>query len=389
MPTSQTIFSQLMDFIPAYEFRKCVQRYNGNYKVKSFSCWDQYLCMAFAQLTFRESLRDIQVCLRMAQTKLYHMGFRGQISRNTLANANQMRDWRIYADFAQVLISTARSLYAKEDFGLDLQQAVYALDSTVIDLCLALFPWAKFRKRKGAIKLHTLLDLHGNIPSVIIITHGKLHDVRILDQMPIEPGAIYVMDRGYLDFSRLYRIHQGLAFFVIRSKHNMSFRRIISHPVDKATGVQCDQSIILAGQQSRQDYPERLRRIRYYDQATDKRIVPITNNWSLPAITISELYRCRWQVELFFKWIKQHLRIKRFLGTSENAVKTQVWCAIATYVLIAIVKKELHLDASLYTCLQILSVSVFEKTEVSCALQPDRSQPESPIPANQLNLFNF
>jgi len=388
MPTSQTIFSQLMDFIPAYEFRKCVQRYNGNYKVKSFSCWDQYLCMAFAQLTFRESLRDIQVCLRMAQAKLYHMGFRGQISRNTLANANQMRDWRIYADFAQVLISTARSLYAKEDFGLDLQQAVYALDSTVIDLCLALFPWAKFRKRKGAIKLHTLLDLHGNIPSVIIITHGKLHDVRILDQMPIEPGAIYIMDRGYLDFSRLYRIHQGLAFFVIRSKHNMSFRRIISHPVDKATGVQCDQSIILAGQQSRQDYPERLRRIRYYDQETAKRIVPITNNWSLPAITISELYRCRWQVELFFKWIKQHLRIKAFFGTTENAVKTQIWIAISVYVLVAIVKKHLKTEHSLYTILQILSLSLFEQMPIGRALAVTTIQEPFTSVDKQLKLFN-
>ena len=388
MPTSQTIFSQLMDFIPAYEFRKCVQRYNGTYKVKSFSCWDQYLCMAFAQLTFRESLRDIQVCLRMAQAKLYHMGFRGQISRNTLANANQMRDWRIYADFAQVLISTARSLYAKEDFGLDLQQAVYALDSTVIDLCLALFPWAKFRKRKGAIKLHTLLDLHGNIPSVIIITHGKLHDVRILDQMPIEPGAIYIMDRGYLDFSRLYRIHQGLAFFVIRSKHNMSFRLIISHPVDKATGVQCDQSIILAGQQSRQDYPERLRRIRYYDQETDKRIVPITNNWSLPAITISELYRCRWQVELFFKWIKQHLRIKAFFGTTENAVKTQIWIAISVYVLVAIVKKRLKLEHSLYTILQILSLSLFEQMPIGRTLAVTTIQEPFTSIDKHLNLFD-
>jgi hypothetical protein len=388
MPTGQTIFSQLMDFIPAYEFRKCVQRYNGNYKVKSFSCWDQYLCMAFAQLTFRESLRDIQVCLRMAQPKLYHMGFRGQISRNTLANANQMRDWRIYADFAQVLISTARSLYAKEDFGLNLQQAVYALDSTVIDLCLALFPWAKFRKRKGAIKLHTLLDLHGSIPSVIIITHGKLHDVRILDQMPIEPGAIYIMDRGYIDFSRLYRIHQGLAFFVIRSKHNMSFRRIISHPVDKATGVQCDQSIILAGQQSRQDYPERLRRIRYYDQETDKRIVPITNNWSLPAITIAELYRCRWQVELFFKWIKQHLRIKAFFGTTENAVKTQIWIAISVYVLVAIIKKRLKLDHSLYTILQILSLSLFEQMPIGRALATTTIQETITSVDNQLKLFD-
>ena len=388
MPTGQTIFSQLMDFIPAYEFRKCVQRYKGNYKVKSFSCWDQYLCMAFAQLTFRESLRDIQVCLRMAQSKLYHMGFRGQISRNTLANANQMRDWRIYADFAQVLISTARSLYAKEDFGLNLQQAVYALDSTVIDLCLALFPWAKFRKRKGAIKLHTLLDLHGSIPSVIIITHGKLHDVRILDQMPIEPGAIYIMDRGYIDFSRLYRIHQGLAFFVIRSKHNMSFRRIISHPVDKATGVQCDQSIILAGQQSRQDYPERLRRIRYYDQETDKRIVPITNNWSLPAITIAELYRCRWQVELFFKWIKQHLRIKAFFGTTENAVKTQIWIAISVYVLVAIIKKRLKLDHSLYTILQILSLSLFEQMPIGRALATTTIQETITSVDNQLKLFD-
>lgn len=388
MPTGQTIFSQLMDFIPAYEFRKCVQRYNGNYKVKSFSCWDQYLCMAFAQLTFRESLRDIQVCLRMAQPKLYHMGFRGQISRNTLANANQMRDWRIYADFAQVLISTARSLYAKEDFGLNLQQAVYALDSTVIDLCLALFPWAKFRKRKGAIKLHTLLDLHGSIPSVIIITHGKLHDVRILDQMPIEPGAIYIMDRGYIDFSRLYRIHQGLAFFVIRSKHNMSFRRIISHPVDKATGVQCDQSIILAGQQSRQDYPERLRRIRYYNQETDKRIVPITNNWSLPAITIAELYRCRWQVELFFKWIKQHLRIKAFFGTTENAVKTQIWIAISIYVLVAIIKKRLKLEHSLYTILQILSLSLFEQMPIGRALTTTTIQEKITSIDNQLKLFD-
>ena len=388
MPTSQTIFSQLMDFIPAYEFRKCVQRYNGNYKVKSFSCWDQYLCMAFAQLTFRESLRDIQVCLRMAQAKLYHMGFRGQISRNTLANANQMRDWRIYADFAQVLISTARSLYAKEDFGLDLQQAVYALDSTVIDLCLALFPWAKFRKRKGAIKLHTFLDLHGNIPSVIIITHGKLHDVRILDQMPIEPGAIYIMDRGYLDFSRLYRIHQGRAFFVIRSKHNMCFHRIISHPVDKSIGVQCDQSIILAGQQSRQDYPERLRRIRYYDQETDKRIVPITNNWSLPAITIAELYRCRWQVELFFKWIKQHLRIKAFFGTTENAVKTQIWIAISVYVLVAIIKKRLKLEHSLYTILQILSLSLFEQMPIGRALAITTIQEPFTSIDKQLKLFN-
>jgi hypothetical protein len=388
MPKSQTIFSQLMDFIPAYEFRKCVQRYNGNYKVKSFSCWDQYLCMAFAQLTFRESLRDIQVCLRMAQAKLYHMGFRGQISRNTLANANQMRDWRIYADFAQVLISTARSLYAKEDFGLDLQQAVYALDSTVIDLCLALFPWAKFRKRKGAIKLHTLLDLHGNIPSVIIITHGKLHDVRILDQMPIEPGAIYIMDRGYLDFSRLYRIHQDRAFFVIRSKHNMSFRRIISHPVDKATGVQCDQCIILAGQQSRQDYPERLRRIRYYDQETDKRIVPITNNWSLPAITIAELYRCRWQVELFFKWIKQHLRIKAFFGTTENAVKTQIWIAISVYVLVAIIKKRLKLEHSLHTILQILSLSLFEQMPIGRALAITTIQEPFTSIDKQLKLFD-
>jgi hypothetical protein len=387
MPTGATIFSQLMDFIPAYEFRKCVQRYNGNYKVKSFSCWDQYMCMAFAQLTFRESLRDIQVCLRMAQPKLYHMGFRGQISRNTLANANQVRDWRIYADFAQVLISTARTLYAKEDFGLDLQQAVYALDSTVIDLCLALFPWAKFRKRKGAIKLHTLLDLHGNIPSVIIITHGKLHDVKILDRMPIEPGAIYIMDRGYLDFARLYQIHQGLAFFVIRSKHNMCFRRVISTPVDKTTGVQCDQGIILAGRQSRQDYPERLRRIRFYDQETGNRIVPITNNWSLSAITIAELYRCRWQVELFFKWIKQHLRIKAFFGTTENAVKTQIWIAISVYVLVAIVKKRLKLEQSLYTILQILSLSLFEQMPIGRALTTSTIQDQITSIDKQLKLF--
>jgi len=312
MNIGKTIFSQLMDFIPPYEFQKCVDRYSGNYKVKTFSCWDQYLCMAFAQLTYRESLRDIQVCLRAAHTKLYHMGIRGNVSRNTLANANQVRDWRIYADFAQGLITTARSLYSKDDFGLQLEQTVYALDATTIDLCLSLFPWAKFRKTKGAVKMHTLLDLRGNIPTTIIITHGKVHDVHALDRLVIEAGAIYIMDRGYLDFERLYTIQQCSAFFVTRAKSNFDFKRLYSQPVDKSTGVQCDQIILLNGFYARKDYPDKLRRIRYFDAENNKRLVFLTNNFALPAITIAELYRNRWQIELFFKWIKQHLRIKAF-----------------------------------------------------------------------------
>lgn len=387
MNSGKTIFSQLMDFLPMYEFQKCVERYNGNYKMKSFSCWDQFLCLAFAQLTYRESLRDIEACLRAHQTKLYHMGFRGQVSRNTLANANQVRDWRIYADFAQTLIRVARSLYANEDFGLDLQEVVYALDSTTIDLCLTLFPWAKFRKRKGAVKLHTLLDLRGGIPTLIYITHGKVHDIKFLDHLGIEPGAIYLMDRGYLDFARLYKIHQSMGFFVTRTKRNFNFKRLYSHPVDKASGLQCDQTIVVLNFYAKKDYPEKLRRVRFFDTEINKHLVFLTNNFSLPALIIAELYRCRWQVELFFKWIKQHLRIKAFYGTSVNAVKTQIWTAISIYVLVAIIKKRLNLDQSLYTILQILSVTLFEKTPILQALAPSRI-PISEVPAcNQLTLF--
>ncbi len=357
-----------MDFIPTYEFHQCVNRYNGNYKVKNFTCWEQFLCMAFAQLTYRESLRDIQACLRAANKKLYHMGIRSKVSRNTLANANQVRDWRIYADFAQVLIKEARRLYANEDFAVQLEQTVYALDSTTIDLCLSLFPWALFRNRKGAVKLHTLIDLCGNIPTVVIITHGKVHDVNILDNLIIEAGAIYVMDRGYVDFERLYIIHQSSAFFVTRAKSNFNFRRLYSTPVDKSTGILCDQIIVLNGFYAKKAYPDKLRRIKYYDADKNKKLVFLTNNFMLPALAIADIYRCRWQVELFFKWIKQHLRIKVFYGTSENAVKTQIWIAISVYVLVAIVKKRLKLNQSLYIILQILSVSLFEKTPILQAL---------------------
>jgi transposase len=387
MNSGQTIFSQLMEFLPTYEFRHCVNRYNGNYKIKSFSCWDQFLSMAFAQLTYRESLRDIQACLRAAQNKLYHMGFRGKISRNTLANANQARDWRIYADFAQVLINIARPLYAKDNFGLELEQTVYALDSTIIDLCLSLFPWAKFRKRKGAVKLHTLLDLHGSIPTMIFITHGKIHDVKILDTLPIEPGAIYVMDRGYLDFARLHKIQQSSAFFVTRTKKNFDFRRLYSHEAHKDDGIQCDQTIVLMGFYSKKDYPEKLRRIRLIDPETGKRLIFLTNNFILPSQTITDLYQCRWQVELFFKWIKQHLRIKAFYGTSENAVKTQIWIAISIYVLVAIVKKQMKLELSLYTILQILSVSLFEKMPLYQAFSDQNYKQLMSHDSNQLNLF--
>jgi hypothetical protein len=387
MNSGKTIFSQVMDFLPMYEFQKCVERYNGHYKIKSFSCWDQFLCLAFAQLTYRESLRDIESCLRVQQSKLYHMGFRGRVSRNTLANANQVRDWRIYADFAQVLIRIARSLYANEDFGLDLQEVVYALDSTTIDLCLTLFPWAKFRKRKGAVKLHTLLDLRGSIPTLIYITHGKVHDIKFLDHLYLEPGAIYLMDRGYVDFARLYKIHQSMAFFVTRTKRNFNFKRLYSHPVEKSSGLQCDQTIVVINYYAKKDYPEKLRRVRFFDAEKNKHLVFLTNNFSLPALIIAELYRCRWQVELFFKWIKQHLRIKAFYGTSVNAVKTQIWTAISIYVLVAIIKKRLNLDQSLYTILQILSVTLFEKTPILQALAPSRI-PISEVPVcNQLTLF--
>jgi hypothetical protein len=388
MDTGKTIFAQLMDFLPVYEFQKCVQRYKGHYKVKHFSCWSQFLCMAFAQLTYRESLRDIEACLRSTQRKLYHMGFRGNVSRNTLAHANQVRDWRIYADFAQILIGQARRLYANDSFGVELNQTAYALDSTTIDLCLSLFPWAKFRAHKGAVKLHTLLDLRGSIPSLVIITHGKVHDVNILDQLTFEPGAFYIIDRGYLDFDRLYAIHQASAFFVTRTKSNFRFRRLYSRPVDKFVGVQCDQIIVLEGFYSHKAYPDKLRRIRFFDTDLNKRLVFLTNNFTLPALTIAQLFQCRWQIEIFFKWIKQHLRIKAFYGTTENAVKTQIWIAIAVYVLVAIVKKQMHLDLSLYTILQILSVTLFEKTPILEALSTVQHQESQDTPYNQLTLFD-
>ena len=388
MNSGKTIFAQLMDFLPTYEFRKCVERYQGHYKVQSFSCWDQFLCLAFAQLTYRESLGDIEICLRAAGSKLYHLGFRSQVARNTLANANAVRDWRIYADFAQVLIAEARRLYAAEDFGLELKQTVYALDSTTIDLCLALFPWAKFRKRKGAVKLHTLLDLRGSIPTVIWITTGKVHDVKVLDELFIEAGAIYVMDRGYLDFARLHRIQRKSAFFVTRAKKNFNFRRLYSAPVDKSTGLLFDQTIVLNGFYSARDYPDKLRRVGFHDAERNKRLVFVTNNISLPALTIAQLYKCRWKVELFFKWIKQHLRIKVFYGDSENAVKTQIWIAISVYVLVAIVKKRLSLEPSLYTILQILSVTLFEKTPILQALSATAYTTQNHDCSNQLNLFN-
>ena len=388
MNSGSTIFSQLVGFLSHYEFQKCVSRYDGEHKVKSFSCWDQYLCMAFAQLTYREGLRDIEACLRVAKDKLYHMGIRSKVSRNTLSNANMVRDWRIFADFGQELIAEARTLYANEDFGVDLDETIYALDSTTIDLCLSLFPWAHFRKHKGAVKMHTLLDVRGSIPTLVNITHGKVHDVNILDTLPLEAGSIYVMDRGYLDFARLYTIHLAGAFFVTRAKHNTQLRRLYSHPVEKSTGVQCDQTVIPRVLQSKKDYPGQLRRIRYFDAEQNRSLVFLSNHFTLPALTISDTYRCRWQVELFFKWIKQHLRIKKFYGNSENAVKTQIWIAISIYVLVAIVKKRLKLENSLYTILQILSVTLFEKTPILQALSREEDKEQIEESCIQLNLFN-
>jgi len=388
MNSGQTIFAQLTDFLPIYEFRRCVERYEGNYKLKSFSCWDQFLCMAFAQLTYRESLRDIEACLRANQTKLYHLGIRGRVSRNTLANANSVRDWRIYADFAHLLIKTARQLYLNDDFGLALKQTVYALDATTIDLCLSLFPWAYFRRHKGAVKLHTLLDLRGNIPTVIIITHGLIHDVHLLDKLTFESGAFYVMDRAYLDFPRLHRLHLASAFFVTRARKRFDCRRLYSSPVDRTTGVMSDQIITLNNPVPRKGYPDKLRRIRYRDHESNKRMVFITNNFTLPPLVIAQLYRSRWQVELFFKWIKQHLRIKKFYGTSENALKTQIWIAISVYVLVAIVKKQLKLESSLYRILQILSISLFEKTPILEALSLSDREMELTAPCKQLILFH-
>jgi hypothetical protein len=389
MNVGRTVFAQLLDHLPSYEFQKCVTRYRGDYQQKTFSCWDHYLAMAFAQLTYRDSLRDIEACLRSMQGKLYHMGFRGKVARSTLADANESRDWRIYADFAQVLIGAARPLYAHDPIGVDLEQSLYALDSTTIDLCLTLFPWARFRQHKAAVKMHTLLDLHGNIPTFIRITDGKVHDVNILDELLPEAGAFYVMDRGYIDFQRLYFFTLCSAFFVVRTKENVLLQRRYSHTVDKSTGVRSDHTVILTAMESAKVYPDALRRVSYFDTETNKRLKFLTNNFTLPALTIAQTYRCRWQVELFFRWIKQHLRIKSFFGTSENAVKTQIWIAVSVYVLVAIVRKRLGLQASLYQILQILSVTLFEKVPILRALEASDFQSDLLEDRNQLILFNF
>ncbi len=389
MYTGKLVFAQVLDFLPLHTFRRCVHRYDGNRYIKSFSCQDQYRCMAFAQLAYRESLRDIEACLKAQRNKLYHMGIRTRtVARSTLSDANEKRDWRIFADFAQSLIQVARPLYADEDLGLQLDSTVYALDSTTIDLCLSVFPWARFRKAKAAIKLHTLLDLQGNIPTFIHISDGKLHDVNVLDLLLPEPGAFYVMDRGYLDFERLYQFQEASAFFVIRAKRNLQFRRLYSHTVDRSTGLRCDQTIMLTSFYSAQHYPVKFRRIKFIDPKTCKQFVFLTNNFSLPALTITELYRYRWQVELFFKWIKQHLRIKSFFGTSENAVKTQIWIAVSVYVLVAIIKKRLNLKASLYSILQILSLTIFETTPINQLLTGCDNNMFDLGDDKQLNLFD-
>jgi Domain of unknown function (DUF4372)/Transposase DDE domain len=389
MNSGQSLFAQLMDHLPTHEFRKCVQRYSGNHRVRSFSCWDQFLCMAFAQLTYREGLRDIVACLRSQERRLYHLGIRGRVARSTLADANETRDWHIYSDFAQVLIQEARRLYAGEELGIDLANTVYALDSTTIDLCLTLFPWAHLRLEQSAVKVHTLLDLRGQIPTFVRITPARVHDVNILDLLTPEAGAFYVMDRGYLDFARLHRWTLHGAFFVTRARKKFRYRRLASHTVDKSSGVQCDQTITLASFYPAQGYPDRLRRIRYWDAEHSKRLVFLTNNFALPALTIAELYRRRWHVELFFKWIKQHLRIKAFFGTSENAVKTQVWIAVCSYLLVAILRKRLGVSASLYTMLQILSVSLFEKTPIKQAFLLNNVLPAGSENSKQLKLLDF
>src|SRR5436309_394671 len=388
MNQGKLVFAQLMQHLPLTTFRRCVGRYRGEHKVQSFSCLDQFLCMAFAQLTYRESLRDIEACFRAQRSKLYHLGLRSSVARNTLANANAVRDWRIYADFAQSLIGIARRLYVNEPFGVDLKESVYALDTTTIDLCLSVFSWAPFRSTKAAVKLHTLLDLRGNIPTFIHISDGKMHEVNILDQLLPEPGAFYIMDRGYIDFERLYRLHEAKSFFVTRAKSNLKAQRRYSHPVDRSTGLICDQTIVLSCFYSRQDFDTPLRRLRFKHPTTGKRLVFLTNNFILPAFTITELYRCRWQVELFFKWIKQHLRIKVFFGTSENAVKTQIWIAVSVYVLVAIVKKRLNLSASLYEMLQILSLTMFERIPLDQLLNKIIADDIQAFSPNQLNLFN-
>jgi hypothetical protein len=389
MNLGRTVFAQLIDHLPSYGFQKCVARYGGDSHWRGFSCWDQFLAMAFAQLTYRESLRDIEACLRSMSGKLYHMGLRGKVARSTLADANESHDWRIYADFAQVLIGIARPLCAHDPIGVDLDQSLYALDSTTIDLCLSLFPWARFRRHKAAVKMHTLLDLRGSIPTFIRITHGKVHDVNILDEILPEAGAFYVMDRGYIDFERLYVFTLCSAFFVVRTKENVLLQRRYSRPVNRSTGILSDHTVILTAIDSAKAYPDALRRVSYHDAVTGQRLKFLTNNFALPALTIAEIYRCRWQVELFFKWIKQHLRIKAFYGTSENAVKTQIWIAVSVYVLVAIVRKRLGLEASLYQILQVLSVTLFEKVPILRALQASDSQDNLPHPANQLILFDF
>lgn len=386
MQEGRSVFSQLMDFVPRYEFDKCVARYGGNKHVRRLSCYAQYQIMGFAQLTYRESLRDIEACLKAVGPKLYHTGIRRPVPKSTLAEANEKRDWRIFGDFAQVLIAQATRLYSGESFGADLQGVAYALDSTTIDLCLALFPWAKFRKTKGAVKMHALLNLRGNLPTLVIITPGKIHDVNILDNLVFEPGAFYVMDRGYVDFGRLYRVHRSGAFFVTRAKRNFRFRRLYSAPADKAAGIRFDQTIVLAGPLPRKQYPDVLRRIGYVDADTGKKLVFLTNNFTLPAIVVAQLYRCRWQVELFFKWMKQHLRIKAFYGTSDNAVRIQIWIAISTYVLIALLRKRLKLAHSPYTILQILSIMLFEKTPILQALSLVPCFSPMPDDENQLYL---
>ena len=392
MHVGKLVFAQIMEHIPMKVFHRCVRTYNGNHKIKSFSCLDQYLCMAFAQLTYRESLRGTEICLRAQSKKLYHMGIRGGIARNTLSNANKVRDWRIYADFAQALIKIARPLYAKEDLGLELDNTIYALDSSTIDLCLSVFPWALFRSTKSAVKLHTLLDLRGNIPTFIHISDGKMHDVKILDILIPEAGAFYIMDRGYLDFARLFNIDQAGAFFVTRAKSNTVYRRRYSHPVtaeEKLHGIRCDQTIMLAGVYSKNDYPQPLRRVKFYDHKTNKTFNFLTNNFTVPAQTIADLYRYRWQVELFFKWIKQHLRIKSFFGTTENAVKSQIWIAISVYVLVAIIKKRLNLKIELYAILQILSLTLFEKTPLDQLLMNSENKTDLDENDKQLNLFDL
>ena len=387
MYNGQTVFSQIMGFLPIKKFRRCVDRYNGNYHIRSFTCFDQFLCMAFAQLTYRESLRDIECCLRAMRGKLYHMGIRGKVSRSTIAHANENRDWRIYCDFSQFLIHQARQLYSDDDFGLQLQETVYALDASIIDLCLSVFPWARFRKTKGGIKLHTLLDLRGNIPSFIRVTEAGVHEVNILDELVPEAGAIYIMDRGYLDFERLYALHQEASFFVVRAKTNTRLRRLYSSSVDKTSGLKCDQIVVPTGFYTNKNYPEKLRRVVFVDTEKELKLNLLTNQMTLPAITIADLYRCRWQVELFFKWIKQHLRIKAFYGTSENAVKTQIWIAISVYVLVAIIKKRMKLDLSLYTILQIFSITLFEKMPILQALTDTDYKNKITNGPIQLNLF--